>query len=324
MSTNQEKGKTMVNTLMNRKKNATLQDALAKGQVFAPCAWDCLSAHMVEAEGFRAIMLTGAGIQGNYAGYPDIGMTTADDLVRATEYMCDYSNLPVVVDADDGFGDSPLITYRLAKRLVYAGAAAFTIEDSTGFRGYNRWGKQFETDGEIHHAVVSRQQWLAKIKAAVEAVKGSNCMVIARTETKLTHGLDEAIARCNLALELGAHMTTIMGLHTLEEAKYVAERVPGHKMFPDVASRDGVPYCTLEQLAELGFDYVTCHFLEKACVAGIHEFSKHVKADQNTIWADSYKIGMDNPLDEKLFYQLTGEEDPWMILEKDLMDVKTE
>lgn len=310
--------------LMNRNKNKTLQEALAEGQVFAPCVWDCWSTHMLQAEGhFKAAMLSGAGIQEAYAGFPDVGMTTADDLVRSAEYICDYASVPVIVDADDGFGDSPLTTYRLAKRLVYAGAAGFTLEDSTGFRGYNRWGNQFFGEGKAKHTVVTRERWLAKIKAAVEATAGSSCMVIARTEAKVSDSLDEAIARCNLALEQGAHMTMILGLTTLEEAAYVSKHVPGHKMFPDIASKDGVPYCTLKELEELGFDFVTCHYLEKACLAGAHEFSKHVIQDGNLVWCDQYKIGYNNPTDEKLMHELTFEEDPWMQLEAKLMDVKT-
>lgn len=306
--------------MMDRKSNPTFQDALAKGQVFAPCAWDCFSAHMVEAEGFSAIMLSGAGIQGIIAGYPDIGLTTADDLVRETEYICDYSNLPVIVDADDGFGESPLVVYRTAKRLVYAGAAGFTLDDTTGFRGYNRWGKGFETDDKIIHPVVSRELWLSKIKAAVMACADSNCMVIARTEAKMQYGIDEAIERCNLAIELGAPMTLIMGLHTLEEAAYVAERVPGNKMFPDIMSRNGVPYCTLEELDALGFNFVTCHYLEKAAMAGMHKFSEHVKKDRSTLWADQYEIEGLDPEDAKLFHQ-TDDKDPWMIMEREFMNL---
>lgn len=67
------------------------------------------------------------------AGFPDIGLITADDLVRQTEFVCDFSSFPVIVDADDGYGETPLTTYRTVKRLAKAGAAAVTIEDSTGF-----------------------------------------------------------------------------------------------------------------------------------------------------------------------------------------------
>ena len=92
--------------------------------------------------------------------------------------MTDASPLPIIVDADDGYGESPLNAYRTVLRLAKAGAMAVTIDDSTGIRG---WERQFN-ENEGPHQVVSREVFLSKIKAAVQAVKNTDCMVIARTE----------------------------------------------------------------------------------------------------------------------------------------------
>ena len=83
-----------------------------------PCVWDCRTARAAELTGFKALMLSGGQLAESVAGLPDIGLITADDLVQSTERICNYSSLPLIVDADDGFGDTPLTTYRLIKRLI--------------------------------------------------------------------------------------------------------------------------------------------------------------------------------------------------------------
>ncbi|MGO7388942.1 isocitrate lyase/phosphoenolpyruvate mutase family protein, partial [Rhizobium ruizarguesonis] len=82
----------------------------------------------------------------------------------------------------------------------------------------------------------SQELWLAKIKASIEACQGSDCVVIARTESKLEKGLDDAIERCVRAAALGAEMTYVHGLRTLEECRKEAKELPGWKMFGDVAT----------------------------------------------------------------------------------------
>ena len=90
-------------------------------QVFAPCIWDCRTAHAAELAGFHAVLLSGGQLAESVCGVPDIGLITADDLVQSTERICQYTSLPVIVDADDGFGETPLTTYRLVRRLIAAG-----------------------------------------------------------------------------------------------------------------------------------------------------------------------------------------------------------
>ena len=100
----------------------SLMELCEKEQIFAPCVWDCRTIHAAEVAGFKAALLSGGQVAESMCGVPDIGLITADDLVEATERVCQYSKLPVIVDADDGFGDTPLTTYRLIKRLIAAGA----------------------------------------------------------------------------------------------------------------------------------------------------------------------------------------------------------
>ncbi|GLB32706.1 hypothetical protein LAD12857_46290 [Lacrimispora amygdalina] len=274
-------------------------------QIFAPCVWDCRTSRAAELAGFKALMLSGGQLAESVAGLPDIGLITADDLVQSTERICNYSSLPLIVDADDGFGDTPLTTYRLIKRLINAGAKGCTLDDTTGIRGWNRWGFAMMNgykDGDIKHEVISKEKWLAKIAASFEAAKGTDFLVIARTECKLQYGLDEAISRCKaaeaMAEEMGVKvMTLIIGLKTIEGAKKVSKEVKGWKMWPDVMSKNGKPDVSLEEVEPYGFNFVTCHFLEKASMFGMYEYAKHVVVDRHTVYADEHDMGGMDPKD---------------------------
>ena len=301
----------------NRK---TLRELVAEKQVFAPCVWDIMSARAAEQAGFEATLLSGGALAEWVCGKPDIGLITSDDLVRATEYIAFASPLPCCVDADDGYGETPLHAYRTTKRLVEAGASSFTLDDTTGYRGYNRWGAQLRggaQDGTMTHPAVSRKVWLAKTKAGLEACADSDCMLIARTESKLQYGLDEAIERCMLAEELGAEMTLVIGLMNLEEGKKVAEHVKGWKMWPDVGSTNGVPDVELDDIEKLGFNFVTCHILEKAAMWGMIDFGKHAYQDKSLAYHDTHTMGLKPEEVEKGIVGMQAKNakfrpDPWM------------
>lgn len=87
-------------------------------------------------------------------------------------------------------------------------------------------------DLRVEHPVVSRRLWLSKIKATIEASKNTGCLVIARAEAKFTQGIQEAVGRCNLALEVGCDMTLVMGIDCMADASIIATQVPGWKMWP--------------------------------------------------------------------------------------------
>ncbi len=311
-------------------KRTTLRELVAKKQVFAPCVWDVMSAKAAEQAGYEATLLSGGALAEWVCGLPDIGLMTADDLVRATEYVCEASPLPCCIDADDGYGETPLHAYRTTRRLVEAGAMSLTLDDTTGHRGYNRWGMQLRggaADGTMTHPTVSRKLWLAKTKAALEACAGTDCMLIARTECKLQDGLDEAIERCLLARELGAEMTLIIGLMNIEEAKKVSENVPGWKMWPDVGSTDGVPDVKLEDIEKLGFNFVTMHILEKAAIAGMVDFGKHCLQERSMAYHDMHRMGLND--DQLIITPLgtarkpregTVKQDRWLSMEPHLWE----
>ncbi|CAK09949.1 PEP phosphonomutase-like enzyme [Rhizobium leguminosarum bv. viciae WSM1455] len=291
--------------MIGNREKVKFRDLVSRKQVFTPCVWDCYSAKAAEMAGFEAILLSGASLGFSMSGVPDLGLHNQEELVYATDRIADYSPLPLVIDADDGFGDV-VQTFRTCYRLAKAGAGAILIEDTPNERGYARFGRAMEAatlagkvDGNVPHEVVSQELWLAKIKASIEACQGSDCVVIARTESKLEKGLDDAIERCVRAAALGAEMTYVHGLRTLEECRKVAKELPGWKMFGDVATVNGVPFVRLEEIEALGFNLVTMHYLEKGSMYGMMDYGRHVFKDRSTRYADEHSMGGMTPAEQK-------------------------
>lgn len=272
----------------------SLRELVAEKQIFAPIVWDVMSAKCAEIAGFEATLLSGGVVAGNCAT-PDVGLITADDLVRITGNVCRASKLPCCIDADDGYGETPLHAYRTTKRLADAGAMALTLDDTTGTRGYGRWAQALRGGtpfGQIPHPAVSRDVFLAKTRASLDACSGTECMLIARTETALEYGLEEAIERCIRAEELGAEMTLVIGLRTLEEGAEVAKYVKGWKMWPDVMAPGGVPDVNFEDIEKLGFNYITAHCITKGATYGMTSWGKRVLEEKSTVFCDEHDMGI--------------------------------
>ena len=132
--------------------------------------------------------------------------------------------------------------------------------------------------------LLPRQEYYTKVKAAVAALNGTDCMLIARTNADPVMQLDEGCERCKTAIELGADMTTVVKLNNLEDAKYIASKVPGWKMYPDVKGKDGVSEVTVDEVYHLGYNFMTMHYLLKAAMDGMLEHGKHNFADQGCVY----------------------------------------
>lgn len=231
-----------------------LTDATAT--VVAPCVYDAASARAVELVGFPAMMLSGGEVSIAMNGVIDYGFGNLTDIEWVTSRVAQTSPLPLAVDIEDGFG-GPLAVYRTARRLARAGASALQLEDSG--------------DMEDSTSLLPREQYYAKIEAAVAALKGTDCMLIARTNADPDTDFDEGVARMRRAVELGADMTTIVKIRGMDHARYNSANVPGWKMYPDVRGENGVNEATVEELWPLGFNFMTMHYLLKAAMDGMIE-----------------------------------------------------
>ncbi len=237
--------------------------------VVAPCVYDCASARAVEMVGFPAMMLSGGEVSIAMNGVIDYGFTNLTDLEWITSRISQTSGIPLAADIEDGFG-GPLAVYRAARRMAAAGAKALQLEDSG--------------DMEESTRLLPRELYYEKVRAALAALEGTDCILIARTNADPKTELDEGIERCRKAVELGAEMTTVVKLSNLEDAAYVAKRVPGWKMYPDVAGSNGVPEVTVEQIYPLGYNFLTMHYTLKAAMDGMLEHGKKNFAQQGSLY----------------------------------------
>jgi len=237
--------------------------------VVAPCVYDCASARAVEMVGFPAMMLSGGEVSIAMNGVIDYGFTNLTDLEWITSRISQTSALPLAADIEDGFG-GPLAVYRAARRMAACGASALQLEDSG--------------DMEESTKLLPRERYYEKVRAALAALEGTDCILIARTNADPKTELDEGIERCRKAVELGAQMTTVVKLSNLEDAKYVARKVPGWKMYPDVAGKNGVAEVTVEEIYPLGFNFMTMHYTLKAAMDGMLEHGKRNFAQQGSLY----------------------------------------
>lgn len=267
----------------------SLRELLSQGkQVIAPCVWDCFSARAVNVAGFEAALVSSAAVSYSITGLPDTGLLTADEMVGIVTRIAAASPLALIVDCEGGYGDTPLHAYRTVRRLALAGASAVTLSDQCGLSGVERivYNGSWDPECCAQLQTLPRKEWLAKVEAGVRAVKDTDCMVIARTESFYGQGLEEAIVRCRMALEAGADMILICGITSPQECEQVHRCLPGWKMYPDIVSHDGKPDVEFDVMMENGFNLVTLHCLEKGAMWGMLDYGDHTFADRNTLYID--------------------------------------
>jgi len=188
----------------------------APGMVTAPGAYDGLTAMLVAQAGFPAVYMTGAGTSVAH-GYPDFGLLTETEMVANAARMVRAIDVPLVADADTGYGNE-LNVVRTVQDYERAGVAGIHIEDQVSPK---RCGHLDDKE------IVPREDWIAKIRAAVDARRDPDFVVIARTDSRAVIGFEEAVSRSNAALEAGADMAFLEAPRTMEEVAAVPKLVRG-------------------------------------------------------------------------------------------------
>jgi 2-methylisocitrate lyase-like PEP mutase family enzyme len=184
--------------------------------VVAPGVYDAITARLVEQAGFSAAYMTGAGTSAA-RGYPDYGLLTMSEMVDNASTIARTIGIPLIADADTGYGNELNVT-RTVREYEARGVAAIHIEDQVAPKRCGHLeGKE----------LVSRDEFVIKIRAALAARRDPDFLVIARTDARAVVGLDEAIERANLALVAGADMAFVEATQTLEEMAAVPRRVHG-------------------------------------------------------------------------------------------------
>ncbi len=256
-----------------------LEDVLESGQITAATVFDCISLRTIEIAGYDAAILSGRAVSYNMNGVPDLGLLNIEEVIWLTTRMTNYTSLPVIVDAGAIFGDNPSRVYLDTFRLVKAGADAIVITDKFEDDGFDR---QFEEG--YSQKYVSEEVFLQRIKAAVKACENSKCMVVASSVAPV----DEAVERVIKAHELGAKISWVEKAKTFEDAKFVGSRVPGYKMWSQIAVEDGRCILTSDNLKNEGISIITEDYAIKAAMFGMLYYGKKTLEDGNTVFHDTH------------------------------------
>ncbi|WP_083384464.1 isocitrate lyase/PEP mutase family protein [Cupriavidus sp. USMAHM13] len=213
----------------------------APGMLIAPGAYDAIGARLIEQAGFAAAYMTGAGTSAA-RGFPDFGLLTLSEMVENAAVMARAIAIPLIADADTGYGNELNVT-RTVREYESRGVAGIHIEDQVAPK---RCG---HLDGK---EVVSREAFVSLVRAAAQARRTADFVIIARTDARAVLGLDEAIWRAKAALAAGADMAFVEAAQTLEEVAAVPARVQGPCLL-NVVPGGRTPIFDLREAEAMGY-----------------------------------------------------------------------
>lgn len=221
-----------------------LSDLLARpGLLKMPCCYDALSARLVQAAGFPLTFMSGFAVSAARLGLPDTGLISYAEMLDQGRNICAAVDIPLIGDADTGYGNAVNVK-RTVAGYAQAGFACVMIEDQV-------WPKRCgHTDGK---QVVSRHEALARVRAAVDARdEGVDILILARTDARQTHGLDEALQRIVGFEELGADIVFLEAPESVDEMREFC-RVARRPTLANMLEDGKTPWLPPSTLQELGF-----------------------------------------------------------------------
>src|SRR5574343_624680 len=217
----------------------------AKRGVIVPGAFNALSARVIADQGFEAIYITGAGVTNMWFGMPDQGFMGLAEIADHTARIRDAVELPLLVDADTGFGNA-LNVYHTVRTLERAGADCIQLEDQVA---PTRCGHFAGKD------VISTEEAVSKIQAAVDARRDPDFLIMARTDAAATHGFEAAVERAHKFAEAGADILFVEAVTQAEEVRSLPQRLSKPQLMNMVIG-GRTPIFNADQLGELGFGIV--------------------------------------------------------------------
>jgi 2-methylisocitrate lyase-like PEP mutase family enzyme len=197
--------------------SAALRRLMDRNQVFrVPCAYDGLTARIAQQVGFPAVAFSGNAVSASLLGVPDIGVLGMSENIEHVGRIARNLDIPVICDADTGYG-GVMNVIRTVREFEAAGVAGIHIEDQVTPKRCGLLPQGIP--------VVSMEEQVSKIRAAVEARESSDFLIVARTDAKSMHGLEDAARRGRAYVEAGADAAMVVGANTAEELDYVASIV---------------------------------------------------------------------------------------------------
>lgn len=220
-----------------------LRALIARGDLLTmPCCFDGLSAKLIEQAGFEVTFLSGFGASAARLGAPDTGLMSYAEVLDQARNAMEPISIPLIADGDTGYGNA-MNVQRTVQGFARAGCAAVMIEDQVAPK---RCG---HTEGK---AVVSRAEAVERIHAAVEARTSHDILILARTDARRSHGMDEALARAEAFSAAGADMLFVEEPYSVEEMATICTSVPGVHL-ANMLEGGQTPILPPDELAEIGF-----------------------------------------------------------------------
>jgi 2-methylisocitrate lyase-like PEP mutase family enzyme len=255
---------------MQNNPNKALQDLVRrKKPVLLPGAANALTARVIEDLGFEAIYVTGAGVTNTFLGMPDIGLISVTELAEHVRAMRDAVAVPLIVDADTGFGNA-INVGRTVRLLERSGANAIQFEDQEFPKRCGHFSGK---------SVVPRAEMVQKIRAAVDARTDADLMIVARTDAIAVNGFDDAIERAQAYIEAGADMTFVEAPRTAEQIAEIPKRL-GVPQLINIVAGGLTPMLGLDELERMGYSLVLyANAALQASLAGMQNVLGHLKAN---------------------------------------------
>ena len=239
----------------------------AKGIVVLPGVYDCLSAKLAEEAGFKAVLVTGAGVVASILGYPDFGLITMTEVLNQTRSIARSVDIPVFADCDTGYGN-PINVFRTVREFESAGVAGLFIEDQIFPKRCGHFEKKL---------LISKEEMVKKIEAAVDARTDPDLILMARTDARAVYGLDAAIERAEAYVAAGADMIFVEAPQSVDELK----RIPKSVKVPTMANMvEGgkTPLVSIRDLEEMGFKFASFSgSAQKIAIAAMRDLFKTLK-----------------------------------------------
>jgi 2-methylisocitrate lyase-like PEP mutase family enzyme len=221
---------------------STLRHALKQPSLLvAPGAYDCISARLIEQGGYPAVYMSG-GCSAMMLGYPDYGLVSMTEMVENAGRIAGAVRVPVIADADTGFGNELNVT-RTVREYEARGVAGIQIEDQTFPK---RCG---HLEGKT---VIPRAEFVRKIAAAAAARRSPDTVIIARTDARATDGLDEAVARMNACFDAGADVAFVEAPQSMDEVARIPSLVKGPCLLNFVVGGKS-PSSDLQEVEAMGY-----------------------------------------------------------------------
>jgi 2-methylisocitrate lyase-like PEP mutase family enzyme len=231
---------------MSKSTKQTLREQVARrnGMIVAG-AFNAMSAKVVADQGFEAVYLTGAGLTNMHYGVPDLGIIGLRDVADATARIRDAVELPLIVDADTGFGNAVNV-WHTVRALERAGADAIQLEDQVFPKRCGHFAGK---------AVAPLSEMLDKIRAAADARHDADFQIIARTDARAVEGFEGAIERAERFAEAGADVLFVEAMTTAEEIREIPKRLK-HPLLINIVVGGKTPTLTADELGRQGYSLV--------------------------------------------------------------------